>query len=702
MNKTRLLLSFLFITLLFGFLFPTVVLAQKNDDFFRVDDSFVTRDPTIYAITSGITNNNFGAPVGSGLLIMFGAGVAYAAVRRKRISKKGTSLMLAIVLLLGLTQCKKRIEQIIPDPGTTYSINLNVDNDSRVNVVFASDHAKVEFQAGDKIHVAYGGKYAGTLTHNGTEFAGNITTTIDGEQRLYFYFVGNKPFRSNVTTASTSFSVDISDQTAGLPVISMGASNTPFNGSGSYSARLDNKCALVKFNTPDVDGLVRVYGLKNVISFDLSKAAETAQSNSMKGVSSWAASTDSIINLYKESNTVRWAILIPQEKKNVACKALGSIRTGGIEVPKTLPSDYYVDPGVNVVLTPAPDKAFSTSKNDTYIYFAKGNLQCKRKGDDWSQYEWSFKLNQYDIDYSEDYTVGDDYAGNVVVSHFGWGASGYNNSTADTLALNYIPNSTIGTYNHATLADSVNPYHYGPSWTTNPFVDHDAGVNIANTNFDWGVYNSADGASGLGIKDGDGTTDSPYSWRLFTTAEIVYILGPNKESDAKPGNNCRFSSTINGVENARFVKARLTDANNGSGTGLNGLIIFPDIYTHPANVTNPENINNLDSYFDSNLYTTTQWALMEAEGAVFLPAAGCHERKNNRSYIHDINRQCYYWTSTCQNYDPNKPSENPAAHAKNLRVAGVDAQSHNMVTNSRSYRARGSSVRLVRDVPTSK
>ena len=696
------------LVILFGFLFVSTINAQ-SDCFFRgYNDTDITREGDSDGINGGITNNNFGAPIGNGLLIMVGVGAAYAVIRRKRVSKNSTTaLLLAVTILLGMTQCKKKLDTINSVSGNTYNISLTVDNDSKVVVTPYGNYATVRFEDGDVIHVAYNTYYAGSLTYDGEKFTGSITATRNGDQKLYFYFLGNKPFRSTVTTSSQSFSVDISDQTGGLPVISSAGSNEVFTGNGSYTAALNNRCALVKFNTKNsqgtpinVNGLVRITGLKTVVGFDLKNA-----SNSNNGFSSWGENGNIDLYKYNDNDTERWAILIPQAAMNVSAKAFGYLRKTGITVPKTTASDY-LNSGVDVVLTPAPDGAFTSSADDTYIYFAKGNLQCKRKGDNWGQYEWSFKLNQYDIDYSEDYTVGDDYANENVVSHFGWGASGFNinaNGTVDPLALNYKPNSTIGTYIHAAETDSVNPYRYGPSWTANPFDNHDAGVNIANTNFDWGVYNSAGGESGLGIKEGD--TYSTFSWRLFTTNEIVYILGPNKASDAKPGNNCRLSSTINGVENARFVKARLSDASNGSGSGLNGLIIFPDVYTHPAAVPNPVNINDLDSYFASNVYTTAQWDLMDAEGAVFLPAAGCHERKNNRSYIHDINKQCYYWTSTCQNYDPTvNPKtgkiDNPAASAKNLRVAGAAADSHNMVTNSRTQRCRGSSVRLVRDAIT--
>lgn len=164
-------------------------------------------------------------------------------------------------------------------------------------------------------------------------------------------------------------------------------------------------------------------------------------------------------------------------------------------------------------------------------------------------------------------------------------------------------------------------------------------------------------------------------------------MGPN--SNQTPGKNCRYSSTINGVENARFVKARISDASNGEGVGLNGLIIFPDVYEHPdpEDVPYPVNINNGATAFNANTYNISQWDAMEAKGAVFLPAAGCQEDNT----ISTINAQCFYWTSTCQNHSSNSSDYAPEL-AKNLRVGENDFYS-----DSRTNRSRGNSVRLVRD-----
>lgn len=179
--------------------------------------------------------------------------------------------------------------------------------------------------------------------------------------------------------------------------------------------------------------------------------------------------------------------------------------------------------------------------------------------------------------------------------------------------------------------------------------------------YDWGVYCSYTGASPYKINNG-----GEYSWRLLTEKEDTYILGPN--TNPRPGSNCRRSSTVNGVPNARFIKARLTNASNGNGLGLNGIIIFPDTYIHPSSdlAPLPTKINDPNSTFTDNNYTIAQWTAMETAKAVFLPAAGCRwgaVGKNGVKYykVQDINKHCYYWSST-------DDASHESTHAKNMRI----------------------------------
>ena len=187
--------------------------------------------------------------------------------------KKMTYFVMALALVLGFTQCKK--EQIEPqNQGGKVRITLDVENSgndgSRANV----NPPHVTFEEGDQILVGYNNVYVGTLIHNGTRFEGNIDATVTGTQKLYFYFLGNKADVSSLTEgSSTTCTVNISDQAnyPHLPVISMAPSNEDFDGQGTYTAHLLNKCSLMKFDvTSSSTAAICITGMNNqvTVNFD--------------------------------------------------------------------------------------------------------------------------------------------------------------------------------------------------------------------------------------------------------------------------------------------------------------------------------------------------------------------------------------------------------------------------------------------------
>ena len=316
-----------------------------------------------------ITNDDFGtSPLGSGLGILIAAGAGYAVVRRKR-SRKNTTLLLACVVLLGFTQCKK--EQIEPQGGKV-SITLNVENGG-ASTDSATDGAKVNvnenhvtFGNGDKILVAYDGTYVGTLTHNGTQFAGTIDATVNGTQPLYFYFVGNKNTGTLTAGSTTSCTVNISDQTGypALPVISFSASNEDFTGEGSYTASLHNKASLMKFNvTTASTRTICITGMNNKVTIDFSKVNETGDGltgDTDQGFSYSVDETDGgLIKLRGGSGSPaeKWAIVLPQAA--LSAGGDGSVYTNeetqrykaNRPALEAISSNQYLSSGVALTLT---------------------------------------------------------------------------------------------------------------------------------------------------------------------------------------------------------------------------------------------------------------------------------------------------------------------------------------------------------------
>ena len=186
--------------------------------------------------------------------------------------------------------------------------------------------------------------------------------------------------------------------------------------------------------------------------------------------------------------------------------------------------------------------------------------------------------------------------------------------------------------------------------------------------FTWGnidnpAYNGTTYVTGSA--DLSGTTDwgsrMGSGWRTLTgnsDGEWKYLL------------KTRGASTVNGTANARYAMAKVC--------GVQGMIIFPDTYTHPSSVTAPVDINGKDTGWNENDYNATNWSAMEAAGCVFLPAAG----KRPYTYVSGVNSYGIYWSSTV--------ATDVSAYYVSIGSGGVSL-------NESSGRDVGFSVRLVRD-----
>ncbi len=231
--------------------------------------------------------------------------------------RRMTYFVMALVLVLGLAQCKK--EQPTPQSeGNVVMITLNVDGGASTGSATNGSRAEVDpphvtFVEGDTILVASDGKYVGYLVHNGSTFNGNITNpTVD--QPFYFYFLGNKIKVSTLTAGTTNeCTVNISDQSnyPHLPVISMGVSHETYPSEGnSYTSRLYNKASLMKFNvTTPSTAPICITGMNNKVTVDF-----TAPSDTDYGFT-YGMDGNGVIKMHgvTSSNTETWAIVLPQE-----------------------------------------------------------------------------------------------------------------------------------------------------------------------------------------------------------------------------------------------------------------------------------------------------------------------------------------------------------------------------------------------------
>ncbi|MBR3493147.1 MAG: hypothetical protein IKH44_12710, partial [Bacteroidales bacterium] len=220
--------------------------------------------------------------------------------------KKLTIFVAALVLALGLAQCKK---QETPDtPNAEYNwvhINMKVNGGERYNI--DPNTGTAGFTDGDKIYVSNDGKYRGVLTYSNGTFTGalayNDENPMSTEDSLHFYFFGgwnpDIPYVEPTPFQTTLECVDISEQSERLPILSYGKSTTPYsNSSTTYSTTLENQCALVEFTTNRIlkEWALRFEGINNRVNIDFANHTFTP-------------SNEGNITLYTESPTRRWAIL---------------------------------------------------------------------------------------------------------------------------------------------------------------------------------------------------------------------------------------------------------------------------------------------------------------------------------------------------------------------------------------------------------
>lgn len=242
---------------------------------------------------------------------------------------------------------------------------------------------------------------------------------------------------------------------------------------------------------------------------------------------------------------------------------------------------YKAQPTVDVVRTEPIEGGinaqFSVSEGST-VFFSQGNLRYKP-----STKEWAFASTQTSRVGVDNASISASYDGWIDL--FGWGTSGYNGVMPYFSAQDYTK--------YANLKD------------------------IAETNYDWGVYN----------KISNGGNEAAL-WRTLTADEWMYLFF------SRPNADSLFAfATVNSVK---------------------GLILLPDNWQQPEDVDFypsttrglwPEGKyfwNMASDNYEHNTYSKDQWAMMEAAGAVFLPAAGYR----NGTEVEEFNEYGAYWTAS--------------------------------------------------------
>lgn len=566
---------------------PVSLTAQKSDMFFKNENEDIYDNRATEGFTLG--NDPFGekpVPVGSGLLVLTIAGAGYAVARRKRSLRKGTTLLLAFALILGLTQCKKRVETVVSDPNNMIHIALNVGNNSRHEIIPNEDgYVPVRYLVNDVVYVGNGTSYIGTLTctvasdadGNNASFEGDIIApNIDDV--LHFYFVGGlTPSTTLEAGTTTDFTVDISNQSSNLPVLSY--TTATYNGSNSISCNLHNKCALVEFVLDTKTGFpVKACNMLSEAKIDFANPGITP-TGVVDAITLYPLSSDYTIK-YKK----KWAILLPGDARNSVARITTDSSTGEQYsyydydgVPNLSDCDYiYGDNAIAIHnnATPTTKNLFVVSDNGNVVQFAPGNLQYQASTQTWrfAEHPWDYVGNAsngtvyVDNVKCNNALVASDYAGWIDL--FGWGCTGFADS--------YYGSTYYQPYNNEYATTEGENSKYGPAGVHSLTLQNKS---------DWGYVDIAN--------------STEEGWRTLTYKEWNSIKKYHQST------------------NVRTYQGQISYDYQGTTHLINGLIILPDKVWDGGPFTPVGPSPNAWNYYQ---FTAQDWMNnYAAHGAVFLP-----------------------------------------------------------------------------------
>lgn len=540
--------------------------------------------------------------------------------------KKIVFVLSSLALLFGLTQCKKNLDTV--NPAATGKVHITYSTGgSKTNI---SDAGVVTWTAGDVCHVyASTTGYLGALTlsagagTNTATFSGSLSAWTDNET-LRFYYLG-----TNTKKADNTFVIDYSAQDGTLATIaskyhvSCYTEENVLASKTSFSGQMLNQMALAVFDVSGFgSGNVKIYaesGFRNMIK--ISSTGELSY-----GVAGINPDVDNLSGhiVIGAAGAKKYVALLPSDGE-ITMRFTSQSKTGSDEAC-TIAANDFIGSSAAVAITAADvvsdyvDLAVASSyefsvASGTTVKFAKGNLVYD---------QGRFKMHS--TQYGRCFTSNGDASSQTKVSGtfdlFGWGTAGWNNGN-----LLYMPytlsNSSSAPYT------SAHGNGYGPTDGSNYKID----LTGTYANSDWGVYQ-------FGM-------DAESGWRTLTTGERQYLFYDRTGADKKYA-----SATVNSVP---------------------GIVLLPDTWTLPTGCSFKAGMNG----WEYNTYDVDAWASMEANGAVFLPAAGYR----NGTDVNFVGNRGSYCSSSSNEYN--------AGYAYSVYFTG-----NNVSPSSQRY--LGQSVRLVR------
>lgn len=512
--------------------------------------------------------------------------------------KKTLHFILAGALLLSAVSCNNELEpgQETVNPAGPVILTATIVDETTKATVSESDGSSA-FSALDAIRV-----FDGTATYGGTTSLGGVSAEFTMEDGFDAAGAGLAAFPSALVSvipsaSSVTFKLPSSYSYADVGGADADAAKTPVlmvaaKEAGSTSLSFKQVASLVRFRVTNCQAGV----LHFTFTSDVTGTAE-------------------LTSVVPGTTEITAANLSGTKSMTIAVTGVPAVAGGGF-IYITLPVPVGTDPmnvqvvnrgatsvssatlsgtavsleraggrkrGVTLGTPITPEFSISATKK---VSFAPGNLQATydASAETWT---WGFAANQYD-------RIGN-APGNTTIT------TEVKESTEP-----YAKLSESGTVD---LFDWSTAYTYYGISTSND----GAYTNVSTAVFvDWG---------GLAI---DGYA-ADY-WRTLSWAELDYML------------HTRKTSSIGSTENARFLKV-------SSVVGMKGLIIFPDNFEWDESRMGTAPDCNNSGGAGNGSFSSSQWAAMEAAGAVFLPSTGYRKRAN---YV-DTSDSSYsygcYWTN---------------------------------------------------------
>ena len=343
---------------------------------------------------------------------------------------------------------------------------------------------------------------------------------------------------------------------------------------------------------------------------------------------SWTASK----GVYTESfeNMTVEVDLAAGKTNNISAYLTGNAEDVGFNTRVTSWGDNAVTAGT-FPAGPPPDPLnglFSVNGAGKKVRFSPGNLQAvvgPFAADLRSHVAAEWKMASHQYDAIGDGTGNADYAEGSTVDLFAW------------------------------VGESISTDSYGLLYSS--YSNFDTGQVVGESlKTDWGSIPGVISSLGRG-------------WRTLSRDEWDYLL------NTRTVTNSQWSG-------ARFILARIDGI-------YNGIILFPDNYTHPDGTDftpyrlyGEPQFNAKSGGYSNTTVSLNGWALMEAAGCVFLPAGGSRNASSH-ALEEQMSSKLYYWTSTSSN--------------TNIRAYRLGYASGSMMNLEEANRYYESSVRLVKD-----